>query len=153
MKIIILIAILGCFLSITVESQEIFHQQCSELATQKEIDCCVVNNYKIVERMLDSIYNAILFDLSYIHEEGVIDRSEPAPNIKNAIIKSQRSWVKYRNDVSEVIGKLLEGGSIANAWIWTYKTKLSLDRIRELKFLQKFNYGKVSIEPDWKIDK
>ncbi len=113
--------------------------------TQEEVNYCVVRNYKIAEHVLDSLYHSVMsIDFS--------DPSEPDTAAKKALIQSQKSWLKYRDDVSELVRTFSDGGSMANAEAWKYRTKLILDRIRELEFFRKYYYGKTWIKIDWKID-
>ena len=146
------VAIISLFVFVvTAKAQEIHHEKCPDNATQEEINYRVVRNYKIAEHALDSVYSAVLKDVSYEHEWGSSDTSEPDPNVRRALKRSQKEWLKYRDDESALVRTFFEGGSIADAVAWTYRTELTLDRIRELKLLQEFRYTKAVPKPDWEI--
>ena len=146
-----IVAVFCCMIAITIKAQEIPHEKCPDNATQEEINYCVARDFKLAEHVLDSVYNVVRTDLSYEHEEGTADYSTPDASIRNALLQSQRSWLKYRDDCSKLVKTFFEGGSMSNAQAWTFKTKLTLDRIRELKFLQKYKYGKAWPKAEWEI--
>jgi uncharacterized protein YecT (DUF1311 family) len=112
---------------------------------------CVVTNFELADQKLDSVFRIVLEDLSYLHAENDSDTSEALPAVRNAMMRSQESWLKYRDDFAATIGRLLEGGSASNAEAWKVRTALTLDRIRELKTLQKFSYGRGQFVPNWAI--
>ena len=147
-----ILALASCFfLVLSGKAQEITHENCegdgSKSVTQEEINHCIVGNYKIAEHILDSVYHDALNHISYYTHKGGTDTFF---TVRKAFIKSQQSWVKYRNDATEVIRARYENGSAANEVAWIYKTKMTLERIKELKFQA---YNKTALaKPDWKSE-
>lgn len=146
-----MVLIFSCLTTVSVKAQEIHHEKCSENSTQEETNLCVVRNYEIAEHALDSVYSAVLKDISYEHEYGSSDTSEPDLNVRRALILSQKTWLKFRDAETALVKTFFEGGSMAGAVAWKYKTQLTLDRIRELGLLRKFRYSQAVPEPNWRI--
>lgn len=149
LKSLVIIALL--FFSATVNAQEIHHEQCNDNATQMEINVCVARNYEIADHTLDSVYTAVLKDISYVHEYGSSDTSRPDTDARMALIESQKTWMKFRDAETELVNTFFEGGSEAGAVARKYRTELTLDRIRELKRLQEIRYGRAVPKPDWTL--
>lgn len=143
MKLIVLC--LTAFMATVAYGQEIPHERCPQNATQEWIDVCVLKNYKIAQAVLDSVYQDALNRISDFTFEGKVDTFFAA---RKALIQSQRAWLKYRNACTNLIIGLYLSGSDAHAVAWTYKTKLTLDRIRELTF---FAHSQALFsKPDWR---
>ena len=143
MKLIVLC--LTAFMATVAYGQEIGHERCPENATQEEIDLCVVRNFKIAQEVLDSVYQCALNQMSHFTLDGRVDTLSAA---RKALIQSQRAWLEYRNACANLILGMYLSGSSAYAVAWTYKTKLTLDRIRELTFF--LHNRALYAKPDWR---
>lgn len=136
-----------------LRAQELKHENCDSAETQDEINWCVGNNYRIAEGVMDSVYDAFLAHVGYLRDSGVPDTTDPIIGARRALVQSQKAWLDYRENATKLIKSYFGTGSMANAEAWTYKTKLTLDRIRELELLQSFWNGTKpsAINPNWHL--
>jgi uncharacterized protein YecT (DUF1311 family) len=126
MKTKFILALLVLFLC-DLKAQELKLENCDTLAVQQAINECVGRNYLKVEKELDSVFHIV---------QNKLNHSE-----KNVLIKSQKSWIKYRDDSVELIGKFSEGGTAQDSQMVLYEIKLMLDRIKEINFYLKYSHG------------
>ena len=115
-----------------MNAQELNFENCDTLDTQYAIHMCASKNFAKADSQLNVVYKNILSQLE--------------PVEKKALVKSQKSWLKYRNDSEDFIGTFSEGGSMQTTQILLYSTKLTLERTKELRFILKYKYGSVAIQ-------
>lgn len=144
MKTPVILFVLSFFMPFGAKAQQIHHYMCSDNTTQEEMNICVAKNFKIAQQVLDSVYQDALNRLSYRTFEGKTDTDFVS---RKALIHSQDAWLKYRDYVTNLILDQYDNGSAGGAVAWTYKTKLTLDRIRELTFL--VHSRALYSKPDW----
>ena len=148
-----LFILLSLVVAVGARAQELKHENCNTAGTQEEINWCVGNNYRIAEAVLDSVYRAFVAEVGYRLQNGLPDTTEPIIGAKKALIQSQKAWLEYRDHAASLIEAFFGHGSIGDAEAWTYKTKLTLDGIRELELLKSFWNGTKpnAINPDWRV--
>jgi len=144
---------LSVFIFSNTRGQVVHHLDCGQKQTQREINTCAMQNFVAADGLLDSLYKSMVAEFSYARPEGSSDTTAPTPYLREALVQSQHSWYKYREDAGALISTSFDGGSAANAQACEYMTLMTLDRIRALKNLRNYLYGKQALSVDWDISR
>ena len=94
---------------------------CANATTQTELTLCAQEEFTTTDKQLNALYNKVV----------------AACNAKErvALIKTQKSWLQYRDEHSEMVRSTNEGGSIATMASLNAKTLTTQSRIKELQAL------------------
>ncbi|RYE21841.1 MAG: DUF1311 domain-containing protein [Sphingobacteriaceae bacterium] len=96
---------------------------CSNAITQTQLNACAGQQFLAADRKLNIIYKQVMEKLS--------------PQGRQALVKAQREWVRFRDDNALVFAEQYEGGSMRPMVLLNAKTATTLSRTDELKQLLK----------------
>lgn len=98
---------------------------CTNATTQRETEKCLLSSYNKSNRQLQNIYDKIITRLK---------KTDRAQCVK-AVVKSETSWLIYRNQYVNVWGQLYSGGSSQYVMELDCKIRMTYLRIQELTIL------------------
>ena len=121
---------LTAFLALFVTGQ--VWADCTEKATQTDINLCFAKQYKQADQQLNKIYN------SYAK---TLDKSD-----KKLLVAAQRGWVTYKEKDCELEASGYAGGSIYSQLVTQCLTEKTKVRIKELNNLKNCNLASTEVE-------
>jgi uncharacterized protein YecT (DUF1311 family) len=99
-------------------------QDCSSLQTQSEMNICADEDFQKSDVELNSVW-----DDAKTNAENDDDTGEQS----RALLTAQRNWLAFRDSECEFEGLGAAGGSIQPMLISECKTKLTGDRVKQLR--------------------
>ncbi|MBC5993754.1 lysozyme inhibitor LprI family protein [Pontibacter cellulosilyticus] len=96
-------------------------QNCEDPQTQLEMNICAAEDFKRVDAELNKVYKEIVSKLE--------------PNSKGLMVKAQKSWLVVRDNHCGLYEQFYQGGSIMPLMLYTCKTELTQNRIKELRMI------------------
>ena len=94
---------------------------CANATTQTELTLCAQEEFSATDKQLNALYKKII---------AVCSTKERA-----ALIKTQKTWLLYRDEHSEMMRSINQSGSIAEMTAFNAKTLTTQSRIKELQAL------------------
>nr|WP_294790530.1 lysozyme inhibitor LprI family protein [uncultured Mucilaginibacter sp.] len=94
---------------------------CANATTQTELTLCAQEEFSATDKQLNALYKKII---------AVCNAKERA-----ALIKTQKAWLLYRDEHSEMMRSINQSGSIAEMTACNAKTLTTQSRIKELQAL------------------
>jgi uncharacterized protein YecT (DUF1311 family) len=94
---------------------------CNSVTTQIEMNECAKKDFDKADKELNEIYKKTMSLLT--------------PESRQSLISAQKKWIEYRDTSCKVYEKLYQGGSMMNMITLNSKTRLTNERIKELKIL------------------
>jgi len=85
------------------------------------------------DQELKNTYNAII---ALLRKRESDDTTEERIE-ERIFVQTQEKWLEYRDACSDAYAKFYEGGSMSDLVIYDCKTRLTIDRLKELKLFQK----------------
>ena len=115
-----------CNLSQSLALDAVDHFDCEKRETQSDMNVCSYRDYLRLDIELNKTWNII------------IERYKGS-NIHEAVLESQRAWLKYRDKQCDIWSKYYEGGTIEALVENTCRSGITKFRISELKQLLENN--------------
>lgn len=123
-----------CGLAAAAAAQESASVDCSNAATQAELNTCASNDYEAADQALNKAYQAAMQRMRQADEEAAATGPDSVGAVE-ALKKAQRGWIAYRDGHCEAEGFAMRGGSAEPMLVNGCKAELSRTRARELDAL------------------
>ncbi|MES0812530.1 lysozyme inhibitor LprI family protein [Roseibium sp. SCPC15] len=104
---------------------------CSNVATQMEITQCTYQEWQAADAELNTVYKSAMANMRTLDS----DLSEHLKGAANALQEAQRAWLPYRDKACQSYGFLARGGTMEPMLVNICLTKLTQQRVKELKEL------------------
>ncbi|SON57921.1 hypothetical protein HDIA_4380 [Hartmannibacter diazotrophicus] len=102
---------------------------CGNAQTQLEINDCVARDYDRADAELNAVWKKAIAEMKSIDADLPPEQSGAA----DALLKSQRAWIAYRDGQCEAAGFQFVGGSIRGSTVGGCLADLTRKRTAELQ--------------------
>ncbi len=106
---------------------------CSDPQTQMDMNFCAGEAYKAADKTLNTTYQAAMKAMKDIDSYLPADQKGAA----DALLAAQRAWIPFRDKACIAEGYMVEGGSMQPMIEAECQTRLTKERIADLKILIK----------------
>lgn len=133
-----LTAISICAFCLALVSSHAQEPNCSDPQTQFEMNVCSGQDYDAADKRLNETWKTVFASLKQWDKEVWQDGSS-APSRADALLKSQRAWIDYRDGHCEAEAEGFHGGTILPLVRNTCLTEMAQRRTAELLSLTEGN--------------
>ena len=108
---------------------------CKKAVTQTELNFCAKYTYENAQKNLDELYTKLLKIIKERQNDFANKNDLTGKKFVDDFINSQEQWKKYRKSFVGFYSSIYQGGSMQPMIYFNIKTKITKERISELKDL------------------
>lgn len=107
---------------------------CTDPQTQSAMNICAAQDYARADVVLNTRWEEISHEMRE-RDKGIDREHDKRPGYYETLLTAQRAWINFRDSHCASEGMTVRGGSMEPLIISTCKSKMTLERVMQLRLM------------------